>query len=112
VHVTKRDSQQPFVCSGAQIGEAQTYHKAFSELLHTADAGTLSPENRKALSAFSFGSNGVILPPEMSNRIISCLVDPTDVTQRREASPHPLNTNREIGLARKASPILRNHFNM
>jgi predicted phage gp36 major capsid-like protein len=67
-------------CSEAQIGEAQTYHKAFSELLHTADAGTLSRENRKALSAFSLGSNGFILPTEMSNRIISCLVDPTDVT--------------------------------
>ncbi|WP_454617539.1 phage major capsid protein [Bradyrhizobium cenepequi] len=80
LHVTKRDPQQPFVCTEAQLDDAVAYTKAFGALLHTTDIGALAPEYRKALSSFAFGSNGFILPPEMSDRIISCIVDPTDVT--------------------------------
>ena len=35
---------------------------------------------KKSLSAFSFGNNGFLLAPEMSNQVLSCIVDPTDVT--------------------------------
>jgi HK97 family phage major capsid protein len=48
-------------------------------MINSVDHQTLSPEHRKALSSFVFGSNGFILQPEMSSRILSCLVDETDV---------------------------------
>src|SRR5262249_46106361 len=35
---------------------------------------------RKSLSEFSLGSLGVLVPPEVSNQILSCLVDPGDLT--------------------------------
>jgi len=37
-------------------------------------------EFRKSLTAFSLGSNGFILAPQISDQVLSCLVDPTDVT--------------------------------
>ena len=80
LHVTKRDEQRPFVCTEDQITEAMAYHRAFGALLRSNDTSALSIEHRKALSSFSFGTNGFILPPTMSDRIISCVLDPTDVT--------------------------------
>jgi hypothetical protein len=35
---------------------------------------------RKSLSAFQFGTNGFILPPERSNIVLSCLVEPSDLS--------------------------------
>jgi len=32
------------------------------------------------LSSFSFGNNGFLLAPEMSNRVLSCIVQPTDLS--------------------------------
>jgi HK97 family phage major capsid protein len=81
LHVTKHDPvAQPFVPNEAQIAEATTYRKAFTALLHTTDAATLAPEFRKSLSSFTFESIGHISPPELSNRILSCLIQPDDVT--------------------------------
>jgi len=78
--IPKRDAQHPFVASEDQIAEAKTHIDAIRALMHTTDIGSLPDLQRKALSSFSFGSNGFILPPTMSDRILSCLVDQTDVT--------------------------------
>jgi len=34
---------------------------------------------RKSLSSFAYGSNQFILPPQLSNRVLSCLTDLEDV---------------------------------
>jgi len=36
-------------------------------------------EHKKSLTSFSFGSNQFVLLPQMSDRVLSCLVDPTDI---------------------------------
>jgi hypothetical protein len=63
--IPKRDAQHPFVASEDQIAEAKTHIDAIRALMHTTDIGSLPDIQRKALSAFSFGSNGFILPPTM-----------------------------------------------
>ena len=77
--VAKKDVEHPFTATEDQIAEAGVAVKALKELMSTPDIAHLSAEYRKALTAFSFGSNGFILAPEMSNQILSCLTDQTDV---------------------------------
>jgi HK97 family phage major capsid protein len=48
-------------------------------LFRKRDPANLDPLERKSLSSFSFGSNSFLLAPEMSNRVLSCLADPTDL---------------------------------
>jgi HK97 family phage major capsid protein len=76
--VTKQDPDHPFAATEDQISEALGGCKAVRALMH-ADIRQLSAENQKSLSSFNMGASGFILPPEMSNRILSCLVQPTDV---------------------------------
>jgi|GEM_PF-2201479 len=78
--ITKKDPDHPFAPTEEQITEAGIAVKALTALINTTDASNLSSDYRKALSAFNFGSNGFILAPEMSARVLSCLVDETDVT--------------------------------
>lgn len=78
--IPKHDSQNPFVASEDAISEALVHIKAVRNLMHYTDLGHLPDNQRKALSSFSFGSNGFLLPPEMSDRILSCVVDQTDIT--------------------------------
>ncbi|UGY16730.1 phage major capsid protein [Bradyrhizobium septentrionale] len=78
--IPKHDVQHPFVASEDQIAEATTHIEALKALMHSADVGRLPEAMRKALSSFSFGSNGFILPVELSDRILSCVVSPTDIT--------------------------------
>jgi HK97 family phage major capsid protein len=40
----------------------------------------VEPTCKKALSTFNLGSNGFILPPQMSNTVLRCIVDETDLT--------------------------------
>lgn len=77
--IVKKDPDHPFNASEEQIAEAGIAVKAMSALMNTTDISMLPQDYRKALSAFNFGSNGFILQPEMSNRILSCLTDETDV---------------------------------
>jgi len=77
--IVKKDADHPFTPSEEQISEASIAVKALSALMNTPDVTNLSADYRKALSAFNFGSNGFILAPEMSARVLSCLVDETDV---------------------------------
>jgi HK97 family phage major capsid protein len=65
--------------SNEEISEAMLANKAMHKLLHATSIDILRPDERKALSSFSFGSQGFLLAPEMSNQILSCLVDTTDL---------------------------------
>jgi HK97 family phage major capsid protein len=77
--ITKKDFDHPFTPSEDQITEAQVAVEALRAVINSTDQSNLPIEFRKALTSFSFGSNGFILAPEMSSRILSCLVDQTDV---------------------------------
>lgn len=77
--VIKKDLEHQFNPSEDQIKEAMLYSKALKAAFNTLDHKTLPEEYRKSLSAFSFGTNAFILEPEMSNQVIRCIVDPTDL---------------------------------
>jgi len=68
------------VASEDAITEAKAHLDAVGALMKTTDVGRLPDFQRKALSSFSFGANGFLLPVEMSDRILSCLTGPTDIT--------------------------------
>jgi HK97 family phage major capsid protein len=53
--------------------------KALQTLMHSIDVAQIPELERKALTSFNMGASGFILQPEMSSRILSCLVDITDV---------------------------------
>ena len=78
---TKRDpAAEPLRPTEEQITEAATACKAIKAVMHSTDVTQLTPEQRKSLTSFNMGASGFILPPEMSNQILSCLVYPTDVS--------------------------------
>lgn len=77
--IKKKDHQNPFVPAEEQIKSAITYRKALNAAMHAADHNTMPVEYRKSLSAFSFGTNAFVLTPQMTNRVIRCIVDPTDL---------------------------------
>jgi len=64
---------------GSEIDEAINAQRAWKALLHHDDIQRLDDIERKSLSAFSFGSTGWVVPPQVSSRILSCLTDPNDV---------------------------------
>jgi len=76
----KKDLLHPFQPSDDEIKGAIDYRKALTVAMNTLDPSSLPSEIRKSLSAFSFGTNGFLMPPEMSNRVVSCIVDPTDLS--------------------------------
>jgi HK97 family phage major capsid protein len=65
--------------SSNEIDEALSTRKAVKALFRNGEA-RLDHLQKKSLSSFSFGTNAFLLPPEMSNRVLSCLVSPTDVS--------------------------------
>jgi HK97 family phage major capsid protein len=78
--VTKRDVSLPEPSfSEAQIDEAKLAIKGLRSLMHSTSIDQVPLECRKALSAFSFGSQGFLLAPEMSQTILSCLSEATDI---------------------------------
>jgi HK97 family phage major capsid protein len=64
----------------AEIHTAMRARQGLKALFRSGNVDRIEPEFRKELSAFSFGNNGFLLAPEMSNRVLSCLVDPTDLS--------------------------------
>ena len=66
--------------STQQIDEAATAIKAVRNLMKCTDFKQLPMEQQKALSAFNMGSFGFLMAPEMSQTILSCLEEPTDIT--------------------------------
>jgi hypothetical protein len=54
--------------------------QGLKQLFRAGHVDRIEPEFRKSLSAFSFGNSGFLLAPEMSDRVLSCIVDPTDLS--------------------------------
>jgi len=69
-----------YVPSSTEIQTALLARKGLKALFRTGHIDRLEPEYRKSLSSFSFGNSGFMLMPEMSTRVLSCLVDPTDLS--------------------------------
>jgi HK97 family phage major capsid protein len=79
--VTKSSpSELPYAPTEAELEEAEYAVKGLRHLFKATDIGQLPLTEHKALTSFSLGASGFILVPEMSNEILSCLVDITDVT--------------------------------
>src|SRR5262249_47676166 len=77
---TKHDPSAPAPnFSEEAISEARTAIAGLRSLMHSTSIDQLRYDERKALSSFSFGSQGFILAPEMSNEILSCLTDITTI---------------------------------
>jgi HK97 family phage major capsid protein len=77
---TKYDAMLPEPSfSEDQIAESKLAIRGLRTLMHSTSIDQVPLDQRKALSAFSFGSSGFILAPEMSNEILSCLEDITDI---------------------------------
>ena len=77
---TKRDVSLPEQhFSEAQIDEAKLAIAGIRSLMHSTSIDRVPLDQRKALSAFSFGSQGFLLAPEMSQTILSCLETTTDI---------------------------------
>jgi HK97 family phage major capsid protein len=77
--VTKSSNEIKFNPSEDEIAEAETACLATKHLFK-ANFEQLPALEQKALSSFNMGASGFILQPEMSSRVLSCLVLPTDVT--------------------------------
>jgi predicted phage gp36 major capsid-like protein len=78
--VTKHDASLPAPSFTAeQVSEAQLAIRGLRTLMHSTSIDQLPLDQRKALSAFSLGSSGFLLAPEMSSTILSCLEDATDI---------------------------------
>src|SRR6516165_11141730 len=77
---TKRDVSLPEQhFSEAQIDEAKLAIAGIRSLMHSTSIDQVPLDQRKALSAFSFGSQGFLLAPEISSQILSCLESVTDI---------------------------------
>jgi HK97 family phage major capsid protein len=84
---TRRELNQPrdsgnkelYTPGGDEIQDALLHRKAIDLLWRNGDPTQLPGELRKSLSAFSFGTNNFILAPEQTNRILSCIIYPTDI---------------------------------
>ncbi len=79
--VPKDNGRAPsYVPTTGEIDEAVTVRKAIRAVFRTGDTSMLGPSERKSLSSFSFGANNFILPPQKSEQVLSCLVDPSDLS--------------------------------
>ena len=69
---TKRDALLPEPSfSEEQIAEAKLAIRGIKTLMHSTSIDQLPLDQRKAPSAFSFGSQGFMLAPEQSTEILS-----------------------------------------
>lgn len=73
------DVTPDYMPTAAEIDEAIVARKALRSLIRHGDVKRLDHLEMKSLSSFNFGSNGFILAPEMSSRVLSCLTDETDI---------------------------------
>src|SRR5262249_28808654 len=78
--VPKNDGMSTYSPSPSEIDEATAYRCGLQNLWRVGDANRFDATIRKSMSSFSFGTNQFLMPPQLSNQILSCIVDPTDVT--------------------------------
>lgn len=77
----KRDTHAlEYHASSSEIDDALIAIKAIRSLLRHGDVERLPAGERKSLSSFNFGNSGWILPPQMADRVLSCLVDQTNIS--------------------------------
>src|SRR5262245_29051797 len=77
---TKRDVSLPEPSfSEEQVREAKLAIAGIRALMHSTSIDQVPLDQRKALSSFSFGSQGFLLAPEQSQTILSCLETTTDI---------------------------------
>lgn len=69
-----------YVPGSGEIDEALAARRAFKQMIRHGDVAKLDNLERKSLSAFSFGNNGFLSPPERSNQVLSCLSEPSDLS--------------------------------
>jgi HK97 family phage major capsid protein len=73
----KDDGVAPNYTPGSgEIDEALRCKKAIVKLFRTGELGHLDQAERKSLRSFSLGGSNFILPPQMSSRVLSCIVEP------------------------------------
>jgi HK97 family phage major capsid protein len=79
--VTKSSpSDLPYSPGEQEIEEAENAVRGLHHLMKATDISQIPLLEHKALTSFNMGASGFILIPEMSNQVLSCLVDITDVT--------------------------------
>jgi len=78
--VQKKSAEFVFNPSEQEVDDAKAAVAALKNLINSTSVDQLSERDRKALTAFNVGSNGFILSPQMSQQILSCLVDVSDIT--------------------------------
>jgi HK97 family phage major capsid protein len=67
--------------TASEIDEAISATKALRNYFRHGNINKIvSADERKSLSSFAFGSNAFFLPPQISDRILSCIVEPTDLS--------------------------------
>lgn len=81
-HMLKNGSSaQPIDFGYQEIDQAALARKAFVSYVRTGgEYGRMIEMEKKALSEFSVGSIGHLVPPEISDRILSRLTNPGDLT--------------------------------
>src|SRR5215831_5788107 len=80
IDVPKTDgTQATYIPSREMIDTAMTATRAIRSLFRHGNFERLDPTEKKSLTSLSFGSNQFFLPPQMSDRVLSCIMDPTDV---------------------------------
>ena len=62
-----------------EIDTATIARRAIEALWHHGNVERLDNLHKKSLTSFAFGSNQFVLPPQLSNRVLSCLTDYGDV---------------------------------
>jgi hypothetical protein len=67
-----------YVPGSAKIDEALIVRKAIGNLFRHGDPSRLDLMEKKSLTSFSFGSNAFILPPAMSDQVLSCVTRARD----------------------------------
>jgi HK97 family phage major capsid protein len=79
-HALKAGPQaQPIDFGPQELDQAAIARKAFAPYLRSGDFARMIEPEKKALSEFSMGNIGILVPPEISDRILSCLTDPGDL---------------------------------
>ncbi|KRR14591.1 hypothetical protein CQ12_10690 [Bradyrhizobium jicamae] len=80
-HLLKAGSSAPRIdFAPEEIDSAAIARRAFGSYLRSGDFQRMPEVERKSLSEFTMGNIGLLVPPEVSDRILSCLADPGDLT--------------------------------
>jgi HK97 family phage major capsid protein len=73
-------TETPFNPSEADLDEAEHAVRGLRHMFKCTTLEQLPMIERKALTSFNMGASGFILQPEMSDKILSCLADITDLS--------------------------------